>query len=367
MKTTFLSLVALFCPIVLAQDQGTIHRGLKDYDIIQYAIVDRQGPRNIMFLDNNADILLACKVPRSVPDLKKSGIDFNESQRALLETWRLVRDEHDSVKTSFPILDSAQTFFIRQESRRAAARIAVTLAPSVRRLVAQLRTIHRFQNAYTILFSYIVDGIIWQKFEEEGLIARREISGDSPLWSGEVWAMYQPREFSCGTNSISDHGITLKVNWSDTIIRKMWPFVADIRNLQALLDNLFTEGKIVDTTAMRIFQPFNIMDEKGMLTVPVIMESPGDPLFELSNNLAKAIVQEVRKQVDIPSLREKYSFRSDSQALIVFYHEVMWDIMTELESRGLIIKPRAFSSPKNVVATDIGDLIFVVREKQEVE
>ena len=91
--------------------QGT--NALKQYDIVQYASISGYGPQNISLLDNNGDILLACKAGITEARLKTRGIIYNESQLVLLEAWRLILHNGDTLKTLVPILDSTETRTLR--------------------------------------------------------------------------------------------------------------------------------------------------------------------------------------------------------------------------------------------------------------
>jgi hypothetical protein len=55
----------------------------------------------------------------------------------------------------------------------------------------------RERNTYSILFAFIVDGLVWGRFEERELVNKKEITADKPFWDGEVWAFSPPRKFSC--------------------------------------------------------------------------------------------------------------------------------------------------------------------------
>jgi len=47
----------------------------------------------------------------------------------------------------------------------------------------------------------------------------------------------------------------------------------------------------------------------------------------------------------------------------ISYHELMWDLLDDLEKQGIIRKPIAFADPKKAQAKDIADLVFIVRGK----
>ena len=113
------------------------------------------------------------------------------------------------------------------------------------------------------------------------------ITAEEPLWAGEVWAVYPPRDFSMGTNSVSDKGVSLKVNWTERAIPKMGPFVADIKTFLRMFDDYVGKGRVEDAEAVKVFGPFGLFDGTGHFTVPVITAKRGDPLYDLSDRSRK--------------------------------------------------------------------------------
>ncbi len=365
MKTTAL-IVALFAGFFMSygQEGDSDTNALKKYDIIQYATVSGYGPRNIALLDNNGDILLACKMGVTEEGLKKKGISYTESQVVLLEAWRLLAENEDTLKTVMAILDSSETRALRDYSRSVAELVCDSTIAVVVALKKHLDEINRSRNAYSLIFSYVVDGLVWRYLEAKKLLTPRTIGPETPFWAGEVWALHRPRAFSCGTNKISDRGVSISVNWTEASIPKMWPFVADIKNLERMFDDYATSGRVIDTTAKRVFGPFDLFNNRGEFTVPIITETKTNRLYSLSVEFSQRIAEAVLSTLDLNSLRASYHLRDDSQALVIVYHETMWDLMDAYESKGLLKKPVAFADPAHTRPSDISDLIFVVRQEK---
>jgi hypothetical protein len=347
---------------IVSFGQGT--NALRRYEITQYATVSGYGPQNIMLLDNNGDILLACKPGITEDDLRARGIIHTQSQLVLLETWRLLSNDNDTLKTLIPILDSTETHNLREYTKHVAEMVCDSTADLVRTLKGDLDEINRSRNAYSIIFSYVIDGLVWNYFERKGLVPERTIGVDSPLWAGEVWALYRPRTFSCGTNKISDRGISINVNWSAASIPKMLPFVSDFKNLGRMFDDYCESGKVMDTTAKRVFSPFDLFDSKGEFTIPIINENKSNRLYTVSVELSEKIAKTVLSTLDVAPLRARYNLRGSSQTLVIAYHEIMWDLMDVYESKGLLKKPVALADPSKAVSSDISDLVFIVRKEK---
>lgn len=353
------SLAGVF--MAVAQETHQRENALKKYEIIQYATVSGYGPQNIILFDNNGDILLASKAGTTEASLRSHGIAYTQSQLVLLESWRLLSKDNDSLKSIVPILDSAETGTLRSYSKQIAAMVCDSTVALVRVLKQHLDEIKRSRNAYSIIFSYVVDGLVWRYLETEKLLTPRSIGGENPFWAGEVWALYRPRVFSCGTNTVSDQGISMNVNWSYASIPKMSPFVADFKNLSRLFDDYASSGRAVDTTARRVFSPFNLFNNRGEFTVPIITEVKSNKLYAVSLELSEAIVRILLTTLDVAFLRSGYNLRDAPQTLVIVYHEIMWDLMDAYESKGLLEKPVAFADPAHAVSSDISDLVFIVR------
>ncbi len=334
----------------------------KEYEFNQYITSTALAPSNILRLDSNGDIALAARTETTRARLKTLGIPFSESQIALLKTFRLLEEKEDTLRTSFPILGPKETQQLRQQVAAIAPALARRLEPQVRELQNELSRTGRERNAYSIIFSYVLDGLVWDEFAKRQMVHRREITVESPLWSGEVWALYPPRVFSAGTNSMCDQGVCLKVTWTKDAIPQMLPFVADIPRLERMLDDYRKGGIVKDERTRQVFGPFDLFDESGRLTIPVIDEKMSNDLYRSASAIAVGVATQVAVLLNLGGLAHEFEFSDNEQALVIAYHELMWDVMDQLEQRGLATKPTAFAAPKRAKPADIAALVFVVRK-----
>jgi len=332
----------------------------ESFSFTQYATTNGPGPQNILRLDNNGEIVLAAR--RGITrDALAEKAPFTSSQIALLKAYRLLEDVDDTLKTAFPILDAEETRQLRQRVQEAAPRVAERVAPDVRAFVQELRAISREGNTYTILFSYIIDGLVWDEFEKRSLVDAREITAASPFWAGEVWALYPPRAFAPGTNSISEGGSSLKVGWTEDAIPHMRPFVADFRTLIQMFDDYMTAGGVRHERVREVFGPFDLFDRNGRFTIPVIVEEDSNPMYRSAKAIAKVVADVAPEHLHLEALAQEFGFRDTKQALVVAYHELMWEVMDRLEAGRLVRRPVAFAEPERAQPSDIADLVFIVR------
>lgn len=342
--------------------------GLKKYEIYQYVSINGYSPKSVIDIDNNGEILFACIAGTSRKQLKNMGFRFAESQILLLENMNLLReDEKGILKTAFPILNSNQVDKLRGHTKKAAIVLGDSLRENIVKLKHELASINREQTAYTVLFSYVLDDLVWRIFEEKQLVKENKIIIEEPFWSGVVWALYPPRPFDCGTNSVSNGGFTIQANWSRNVLKKMSPFVnyKDLQILEAMVGDFAKNGKVQDKEAIKKFSEFNIIDSKGRFTVPIIDENSS--LYEKCSAIAQDVAGQVPVLLDLKSITSENNFRNEQVAMVVVYHELMWDLLDYLDGQHVIEKPLAFAKPEKALAADIGDLIFLVKEKPGTE
>jgi hypothetical protein len=250
---------------------------------------------------------------------------------------------------------------MRGEAKQNAEKLCELAKKDVISLASVLNELKREKNIYTILFSYVFDELVWRKFKELGYIQERDITAENPFWSGVIWAVYPPREFSCGTNKISDKGISLNINWTEKAIKNMLPFVSNWKNLLKMFDEYTEFGKVKDTEVRKVFDKFNLNDASGNFTVPIIIESKENTLYNDCNLLSEKLADNIFKFCNIKELSNEFDFSSDQEALVVFYHELMWEMLDYYEKNDVIKKPIAFSNPDESTPEDISDLVLIVR------
>ncbi len=321
------------------------------------------SPLSIVKLDNNWELLLFLRQPKTTAKLDSLEIKYTHSQLKLLKQWNLIKDNvNDFYQTSIVILDSIKTESLRNYSKQLSLNLVNEIEPKVLELKSHLKSIKREKNIYSILFSYIIDGMIWKYMEKENLVDPREIALNKPNWNGEYWTLYPKRNFYCGTNSISDNGYSIKVNWSEEAIPKMIPFVTRFDLLGKILNDFIEKGKLDDEEAIDVFGKYNFFDNHGNFTVPIIIENDQDKVYTISKEISVSIISFIKSKIDLETLKMKLGFRDTSQTLIILYHEMIWDVMSTLENKKIIEKPIAFKYPKQTKPEDIGDIIILVKK-----
>ena len=183
-------------------------------------------------------------------------------------------------------------------------------------------------------------------------------------WSGRIWAVYPPLKFSCQTKTFSYKGLDLKINWNEDALPKLEPMMKDKKNIDLLLAGYKKVGKITDKPAKKALNPYNLFDDDGDITLPLIVEKRGEALYERCLPIAKTIADYVVKDIDLDGIQTQLNLPDKEITLLIVYHELIWDMLKYLETQGLTRKPEAFAFPGRAQAKDMGDLMFLVSKER---
>lgn len=360
-----LSLLFLIAPVAgwTQTTTATARFGdLSNHEIYCFCNAVRGTPDRIVRMDNNGAILAACQGGRTIEQLRAGGVAVTDSQIRLLQDWGLLRkDEGGSLRTTFPIFGQETVFPLRKLARASAADLVRNTRTEIRQLLDLLSKAGQEGSAYTLLFSYVLDDQVWEQFYADKLLVDRDPSLDEPFWTGVVWAYSPPREFSCGTNFTSNNGISLAVNWSPALADRMGPLMGGWRALRPLIEACAEKKWVEDPGERRLFSSYQLCDDQGRPTLAILTESESDPVFQMVSVVAKKVATHAAELARSDSVRTLLGTFEDAPRLVITYHELMWEILEETESNGLIRKPAAFADPEHAREQDLGKLVFAIR------
>lgn len=348
-------------------DEGASRETLGDYELLQYVAASRFPPRAVAALDNNGAILLACREGMTPTALEEAGIEFKESQiELLLATHLLLRDGHGELYTTFPILDAGATAKLRAETAAIASEWSERLAPEIDALRERLRVAGLEEHAYSIYFSYVLDGLVWGILEEYGKVAPRRLSVARPFWSGQIWALRPARAFAANTQSVSKEGLTLKVTGGNVAHESIAALVRGRDAVRRALARVEATGRVDDESLRQALEQLGLVGAEGLWAIPVIDEFEKGPLFRAALALATAVVDALidPERLDLAGIRERHGFRGDSQTLVITYHELMWDLMERLEAAGTVTRPAVLSDAAGASVAAAASVTFVVDRRR---
>ncbi|MGD0711101.1 MAG: hypothetical protein ABR968_07935 [Bacteroidales bacterium] len=353
-KILIVLLLAMACNAVLSQNN------IKDYEYICYCTLIGANPRDIIETGNNWDLLLALKDGKTSDELDKSGIKYSQKQLDVLQAINFIKKQDGKYYSLITILNSKESSEIRSLTKDIAAKIVLQIHNDYFSFSNKLKEQGFERNTYTLFFSYVMDNLVWQKLEAVNAIPQQKITVEIPLWDGTVWFLHDKRKFDCGTNSSSFENLNIAINWSDY----SGVSLSDIDNnvMEAILKDYKKNVIITDTSIKSLLLNYDLCKPSGKIKFPVIKKDTADKINVLSQNIANIISDYLIKNIDFSTVLNKFHIKSKSDAIIILYHEIMWDILDIMEEKGQIKKPVAFAQPKNCMPSDIKDLIFIYEE-----
>lgn len=340
-----MGLILLGMPTVAQEDLG--QRPFKEMDICAFCKYSEWHP-DYYILDNNWQILCALRTPHALADLDSMGIRWNSSQIRLLQIGGLLDKEGKQWKTQIPIFDQEQTRAIRRETRAFADSLFHLIEPSCQTFVTEVAAQGYEANAYSLMFSYVLDGqMVWKRFPDKADL------GHHATWDGVYWAMYEPRtKMKCGTNSYG----YLSYTWSDPM--KRWPDM----NLFVALGKRIREGHLNmdDPDKAARLARYGYTDTLGNLTLPVIHIGQDNRMNRAADGILTPLVDAVKSRMF--RFAKAYGIANEEQAAIIFYHELMWDVLDLLTERGIITCP-AILTGQSSDPRHLRDVTFVFQEE----
>jgi hypothetical protein len=173
-----------------ASSENNYPKDYKIYDIHLYGGVNLLSPSQVIKIDNNWEILIACISEKTKNELRSMGITFTESQLLLLQLMRFLDIKNEKFETKMPILGSMQTQALRKKVRDLVIKIAPVLMSSITDFKTELKKTNREESIYPLLFSYVLDGLPWKFFYEDDLLFGS--FQEEPIWYGLFWAISPP-------------------------------------------------------------------------------------------------------------------------------------------------------------------------------
>lgn len=240
------------------------------------------SPDKIASLDNNWEIMLSCLGGKTREELEDNKVLFAESQLMLLKAMGFIDFVKDSgpekLITTLSILGFSENQALIQKARSLGYEIKPELREDIKILKKALHKKGWEKHTFSILFSTVVDGIVWFPFRAQGFVKEFALDLSRPLFDGVFWAYYPKRNFRCGTNIALGNDVYVTLNWSDGSMKKIQE-VFHWDNLYALRDEFLRYGNVVDANLRSELIPYGVLDNEGKFIVPLIEMDANDQVF----------------------------------------------------------------------------------------
>jgi hypothetical protein len=342
---------------------GAALPGLDQYDVFQYINLQGPSPAKIARLDTNGQVLFACRHASSRDAIRAAGVAFSESQIQLLKIMGLLSEHDGLLTTTFPILQPTDTSRLRAATAEASAAMLDQVEPFVTSLKSALDSDFNSEHAFAIVFSYVLDGLVWQQLnpmvQSPG---PPSAESSNPFWSGQLWAISPKRNDTVGTTTDYKDGYMLYVVWSPQAKGVLAPIYESGVDAHLLLSQIAANGRVTDAVTRAAYSAVGILNPNGKPLVPIISRQPDNPLQQACQHLADAVVSGTTAHLDFQRLADGFDLGDPHTAMIVSYHELMWDLLALLQQRGILTRPAVLTSPPADDSKSCADIAFIVRD-----
>lgn len=333
-------------------------------DFVFHMVASTRGvmPETIIRLDNNWQILNACIEGKTYQELVEAKIPFTQSQMQIMLMWGLLEGDGAKVKTSFPIITADRTAIIRNSMKAIAENVGAEIIPEVKALATSLATGGNQSNTYSIMYSYILGELVWTKFAEKNIVIKGPVSIDQPFWNGKMWALTPARENRSMSTSLDSDHYSLKFHWNNILSGKVNMFMSAIEVISQMLREMEEFQEIRTKEVITVMSTFNIMDENGKFTIPMIDEDSTAGVSGSCNTLAGKIRDQFLAKVDFSDLTSRAQLMNEFTAFAIGYQEFCREIMPYLVAQNILAKPAILSDP-NAGPEGMKELLFMTKYK----
>ncbi|MBD5346000.1 MAG: hypothetical protein HDR92_02565 [Bacteroides sp.] len=332
--------------LVCDNNDSIIGRPYKSFETTAFCSYQTFHPSQYL-TDNNWDILCAFVEPGTTEKLDSLGIPHTKSQLRLLEVGDLISSDKGVYSTTMPIFGRRETEAIRRQSKEFADSILPFIEPEIKQLIADLEKAGYAKHTYSLIFSYLLDTYIW----DDEKLPSSDNCEDHGTWSGAFWAMYQPRDrVKTGTNGFGP----VHQNWTNDLgywlsPKKMISFSSEVSKTRG---NRIENKEVIDA-----IDGWGLTDKEGNILIPVMRVGNNDNIDVLCESITTQLSDAVKSYCRSWSIDHNIS--SEKSGQIIFYHEVMWDLLDILESKGTITMPPILKG-EEVGKEHFGDICFIV-------
>lgn len=350
-----ITLVALLPSLAFGQekDDSIVGRPYESFESIAFCSYNNFHPSQYL-TDNNWDILCAFVDPGSKAKLDSLGIPSTKSQLRLLEVGDLLSVNNGEYRTKMKIFGKSETDEIRRQSKEFAGKIFPEIEPDIVQLISDFNKAGYSKQTYSLIFSYLLDSYIW----DDRRLPSPMSCEDHGTWSGAYWAMYDKRDHeTVGTNGFGP----VHQNWTNNL--GYWMRSKDLFSFAKEV-NKSNGSKIENQEVINSVASWGLTDEEGNILIPVLHANNNDDIDILCQRITNKLSSAIKDYCTAWS--SSHGISNPRLGQIIFYHEVMWDLLDILESKNMITMP-AILKGQEVGKEHFGDICFIVIDDNETE
>ncbi len=311
-------------------------------------------PVDIVRMDNNGEILLACLEPTSTETLESKGIKFRHSQLELLVDWNLLDYDakNETYHTTIYVYGEEKASALRDLVRETADELAKALGDDLIVLKDDLEKIGREKSLFAILFAYVLHDYSMQQLGEE-IYGKPRLSAERPFWNGYSWAVYPIQKFHVAVTALPGDGAT---------VFKISPRSApgpSFQQLFSFVEDVTADSRIDDPEEIKNFMNFGVCDDQGELTIPVFERDRTRKLTVMAERVYSATVE----LVESDEMKEILGMETRAQAAMFIHYELRYGFLAGLLEDGTIEAPIDFENAPKADLRDVGNLMFLMKSE----
>jgi hypothetical protein len=328
---------------------------LDKYDVVARGKMARDRgirPVQIIRMDNNGEILLACLETKTIKELKSSGIKFLQSQLELLIDWNLLKynRRNKTYRTTIHVYGPEQSAAIRQHVRNGVEHLASELDAELNSLISYLDSIGSSKNMFAVLYAYVLHSYSMQQFGKE-IYQKPQLTAENPFWNGYAWAIYPIKKFNTGVTFLPFKGNQLFVVSATTVPR------LNFRQISVFLNDIASDNKVDSPELKKSLSSFGLFDDQGNSTIPIFNMEWSTKL----ENMAKKVYARTIELVDSPELKDILGMETHAQAAMFLHYEIRYAVLDHLLKKGTIEAPVDFKNADNNSPSDVRNLVFLMK------
>ena len=109
-------------------------------------------------------------------------------------------------------------------------------------------------------------------------------------------------------------------------------------------DEIAQFGKVTDAKLVSQLKPYGLVDDNGDVLFPIIKKRQ-DRFHQITEKLANSISAELKNNCG--SLASQYGIDNEKVAMVMLYHEIMWDLVDNLIQDRIIFTPAIFKDEES--------------------
>lgn len=310
------------------------------------------NPQQIVRMDNNGEILLACVEAKTAGQLASSGLKFAYSQMELLTDWNLLAFDRKtkSYRTTIHVYGPEKAPAIRGQVHSTVLQLAGSLDTDLASLKSHLQKTGQEKSLFTILYAYILHAYSMSQFRDN-IYLEPQLSAENPFWNGFAWAVYPIRKFDIGVATLPGRENQFFFVSSNAVpgpnVQQMMSFVEDVS----------TDSKVDDPELKKSFSDFGLCNTQGELTV---LDLDRDWTAKLEG-MAKKVYTHTIALADSPEMKALLGMETQAQAAMFLHYELRYAFLSHSLETGLIETPIDFDNPDNNSPLDKRNLVFMIR------